>query len=55
MRKKTTTNILLSPNTIVDVVSIKDDTWYLKSMTYEEAKAIRKKKGWVYRIYQQGL
>lgn len=45
---------LTANETLVDVVATKGDKVYVKTMTIEEARLLKKEKGWKYQNYQVG-
>lgn len=62
-KKQTSSSFILNPETKVELVSTKGEKAFLKIMKYEEAvkvlqgkhPTLKKKKGWIYKIYQMGF
>lgn len=54
-RRTKKVDVGLPGNTIIDVVAILKDKVYVSSMTFDEAKKIKKKRGWTYRNYMVGF
>ena len=54
-KKQNPSNHFLPLETQIEVISIKGDKSYKKTMTFGEALNIVKKKGWVYINYQLGF
>lgn len=55
MAKQNNNFSLLPDDTMIDVVATKGDKVYVQTMTFGQAKAIKKKEGWYYQNFQIGF
>jgi len=53
--KKDVDNFGLPLDTIIEVIATNGEKVIKREMTYREALAMKKKKGWIYSNYQKGF